>query len=113
MIIFCVIIIGVGVGGVFWIYQYLEKQLQGGFRLVVVVVQEVEMEIVKIVFDFNVKKICKQIIEDSQKKVVMIESGIGLGLGFFYNDKGDVIINVYVVEGFKEVMVCIFNYEEY
>ncbi|GAB1157802.1 hypothetical protein YWY31_38270 [Paenibacillus illinoisensis] len=112
-IISCAIIIGAGAGGVFWIHQHSEKQLQGGPRLAVVATQEAETKTAKTASDSNVKKTRKQIIEDSQKKVVTIESGIGLGSGFLYNDKGDVITNAHVVEGFKEVTVRTLNHEEY
>ncbi|MFK0522936.1 S1C family serine protease [Paenibacillus illinoisensis] len=112
-IISCAIIIGAGAGGVFWIHQHSEKQLQGGPRLAVVAAQEVETTTAKTASDSNVKKTRKQIIEDSQKKVVTIESGIGLGSGFLYNDKGDVITNAHVVEGSKEVTVRTLNHEEY
>ncbi|WP_433708009.1 S1C family serine protease [Paenibacillus illinoisensis] len=112
-IISCAIIIGAGAGGVFWIHQHSEKQLQGGPRLAVVAAQEAETATAKRASDSNVKKTRKQIIEDSQKKVVTIESGIGLGSGFLYNDKGDVITNAHVVEGSKEVTVRTLNHEEY
>lgn len=112
-IISCAIIIGAGAGGVFWIHQHSEKQLQGGPRLAVVAAQEEETKTAKTASDSNVKKTRKQIIEDSQKKVVTIESGIGLGSGFLYNDKGDVITNAHVVEGSKEVTVRTLNHEEY
>nr|WP_154892945.1 trypsin-like peptidase domain-containing protein [Paenibacillus xylanexedens] len=112
-IISCAIIIGAGAGGVFWIHQHSEKQLQGGPRLAVVAAQEAETNTAKTASDSNVKKTRKQIIEDSQKKVVTIESGIGLGSGFLYNDKGDVITNAHVVEGSKEVTVRTLNHEEY
>ncbi|MBY0216117.1 S1C family serine protease [Paenibacillus illinoisensis] len=112
-IISCAIIIGAGAGGVFWIHQHSEKQLQGGPRLAVVAAQEEETTTAKTASDSNVKKTRKQIIEDSQKKVVTIESGIGLGSGFLYNDKGDVITNAHVVEGSKEVTVRTLNHEEY
>lgn len=112
-IISCAIIIGAGAGGVFWIHQHSENQLQGGPRLAVVAAQEAETTTAKTASDSNVKKTRKQIIEDSQKKVVTIESGSGLGSGFLYNDKGDVITNAHVVEGSKEVTVRTLNHEEY
>ena len=86
-IISCAIIIGAGAGGVFWIHQHSEKQLQGGPRLAVVAAQEVETTTAKTASDSNVKKTRKQIIEDSQKKVVTIESGIGLGSGFLQRQR--------------------------
>lgn len=112
-IISCAIIIGAGAGGVFWIHQHSENQLKGGPRLAVVAAQEAETTTAKTASDSNVKKTRKEIIEDSQKKVVTIESGSGLGSGFLYNDKGDVITNAHVVEGSKEVTVRTLNHEEY
>ena len=59
------------------------------------------------------KKTRKQIIEESQKKVVTIESSSGLGSGFLYNDQGDVVTNAHVVEGSEEVTIRTLNHEEY
>ncbi|MEO2205489.1 trypsin-like peptidase domain-containing protein [Paenibacillus pabuli] len=112
-IISCAIIIGAGAGGVFWIHQHSENQLQGGPKLAVVAAQEAETTAAKTAPDPKVKKTRKQIIEESQKKVVTIESSGGLGSGFLYNDKGDVITNAHVVEGSKEVTVRTLNHEEY
>lgn len=51
----------------------------------------------------------KQIIRDTQKKVVLIEveneEESGLGSGFLYNDKGDIITNAHVVEGAKKIRI--------
>ncbi|MEZ2661413.1 S1C family serine protease [Aneurinibacillus aneurinilyticus] len=53
----------------------------------------------------------KQIIRDTQKKVVLIEveneEESGLGSGFLYNDKGDIITNAHVVEGAKKIRIKI------
>jgi serine protease Do len=51
----------------------------------------------------------KQIIRDTQKKVVLIEveneEGSGIGSGFLYNDKGDIITNAHVVKGATKIKV--------
>ncbi|WP_172253719.1 S1C family serine protease [Saccharibacillus deserti] len=48
----------------------------------------------------------KDIIAETQKKVVMIELDNGsLGSGFLYNEQGDVVTNAHVVEGARTVKV--------
>ncbi|OXM14042.1 S1C family serine protease [Paenibacillus herberti] len=47
----------------------------------------------------------KEIIFNTQKKVVTISSDSGLGSGFLYNDKGDVLTNAHVVAGSRTVRV--------
>lgn len=47
----------------------------------------------------------KDVIAETQKRVVMIELEDSLGSGFLYNDKGDVITNAHVVEGARKVKV--------
>jgi serine protease Do len=55
------------------------------------------------------KKDLKETIRENQKRVVSIEvtysDGIGIGSGFLYNDKGDVVTNAHVVAGAVNVKV--------
>ncbi|QNK56684.1 trypsin-like peptidase domain-containing protein [Paenibacillus sp. PAMC21692] len=54
----------------------------------------------------EVKKSLKDIIFETQKMVVMIETETGLqGSGFLYNLEGDLITNAHVVEGVSHVRV--------
>ncbi|MEK4109456.1 serine protease Do [Paenibacillus sp. DS2363] len=112
-IISSAIIIGAGAGGVFWIHQHSADQLQDGPRLAVVAAKETENAAATTASKQPVKKTRKQIIEESQKKVVTIESSSGLGSGFLYNDQGDVVTNAHVVEGANEVTIRTLNHEEY
>ncbi|NMI07001.1 trypsin-like serine protease [Paenibacillus sp. SZ31] len=107
------IIIGAGAGGVLWIHQHSADELEVGPRLAVVTAKEVVTPQAKSASKTIVKKTRKQIIEESQKKVVTIESSSGLGSGFLYNEQGDVVTNAHVVEGSKEVTIRTLNHEEY
>ena len=69
-IISSAIIIGAGAGGVFWIHQHSADQLQDGPRLAVVAAKETENAAATTASKQPVKKTRKQIIEESQKKVV-------------------------------------------
>lgn len=107
------IIIGGGAGGVFWIHQQAVDELAIAPKLAVASSKEVDKSTVANSSNPSNKKTRKQIIEDSQKKVVTIESSDGLGSGFLYNNKGDVITNAHVVEGSQKVTVRTLDHQEY
>lgn len=106
----CLILAGMGGGGAYMIHRSAENQLTGQPLLAV-------QAPVKAAAAANVKaqppKTRKAIIDDSQKRVVTIESGTGLGSGFLYNDQGDLLTNAHVVEGSSQVTVRTLNHEEY
>ncbi|MGN7456619.1 S1C family serine protease [Paenibacillus pasadenensis] len=47
----------------------------------------------------------KEVIFNTQKKVFTIQSDSGLGSGFLYNDRGDLLTNAHVVAGSRTVRV--------
>lgn len=53
----------------------------------------------------DTKQSVTQIIEESQKKVYTIFAGDSQGSGFLINDKGDVLTNAHVVEGYLEASI--------
>lgn len=58
------------------------------------------------------RKNVKEIIHDTQKLVVMIETENSLGSGFLYNKKGDIITNAHVVTGSSKVKIKMANYKQ-
>jgi len=112
-IISSAVIIGAGAAGVFYIHHISAQQLeQQKPRLAVVPVKE-EQDQVKKESTAAAPKTIKKIIEESQKKVVTIETGGGLGSGFLYNEQGDVVTNAHVVKGYTEVTIRTLNHEEF
>ncbi|OZB90127.1 S1C family serine protease [Paenibacillus sp. XY044] len=103
------IILGLGGGGTYFIHRTAENQL-GGQPLLAVQTPAKATAAAAVTKE---KKTRKEIIEDSQKRVVTIESGDGLGSGFLYNVQGDLLTNAHVVAGSEQVTVRTLNHEEY
>lgn len=102
-------ILGLGGGGTYFIHRTAENELGGAPLLAVQTAANAATAAVVP----KEKKTRKEIIEDSQKRVVTIESGDGLGSGFLYNDQGDLLTNAHVVTGSQQVTVRTLNHEEY
>lgn len=109
-VISSIMILGAGFGGAAWIHQHAEQQLEGKPRLAIAIELDTVASNVSVT---SVTKTRKEIIEESQKRVVTIETGDGLGSGFLFNDRGDLLTNAHVVAGWKEVTVTTLNHEEY
>lgn len=85
-----ILILGTGTAAGFAIREELPKQLKGAPLLAV----------------GEVKKSLKDIIFETQKLVVMLETDTGSqGSGFLYNLNGDLITNAHVVSGVRHVRV--------
>lgn len=85
-----VLIVGMGAAGGYTVREEVPKQLQGSPLLAV----------------GEVKKSLKDVIFETQKLVVMLETDSGSqGSGFLYNLEGDLITNAHVVAGARHVRV--------
>ncbi|OBZ15155.1 peptidase S1 [Bacillus sp. FJAT-27264] len=105
----CLVLVGLGGGGAYMIHRTAENQLTGQPLLAVQAPVKTTTETTKT----QPAKTRKAIIDDSQKLVVTIESGTGLGSGFLYNDQGDLLTNAHVVAGSSQVTIRTLNHEEY
>lgn len=103
-------ILSAGAVGAVWIHSYSEQQLVSG---PILAMSPAKVETGQSIAANVEPKTRKQIIEATQKRVVTIESGDGLGSGFLYNDQGDLLTNAHVVEGSLEVTIRTLNHEEY
>lgn len=84
------LIVGAGVASVYAVRQEVPRQLTGTPLLAI----------------GEVTKSLKDVIFETQKLVVMIETDSGMqGSGFLYNLKGDLITNAHVVAGVRHVKV--------
>lgn len=106
----CLIILSSGTGGAYLIHQSAESSLDGQPLLAAA---KSSAQDDKGAVKAAAPKTRKAIIEDSQKRVVTIESGDGLGSGFLYNKQGDLLTNAHVVSGSREVTVRTLNHKEY
>ncbi|WP_168121577.1 trypsin-like peptidase domain-containing protein [Paenibacillus sp. HB172176] len=89
-LILSLLILAGGTAAIFAIHQNVPKQLKGGPLLAV----------------GEKKKSLKDVIFETQKHVVMIETEDGTqGSGFLYNQQGDLITNAHVVAGVRHVLV--------
>jgi serine protease Do len=104
------LILGAGAYGGVYIHRNAEQQLDGGPLLASVQAQDTGAAEAAAA---SAPKTRKEIIEESQKKVVTIETGDGLGSGFLINDRGDLLTNAHVVEGWQEVTVKTLDHKEY
>lgn len=106
----CAVILGLGGGGAYFIHRLAEDQLDGQPLLAAAPATAQKTAAAS---KTPAKKTRKEIIEDTQKRVVTIESGDALGSGFLYNDQGDLLTNAHVVAGSGRVTVRTLNHEEY
>lgn len=105
-IIMSTLILGAGGYGIYAIQQTVPGQLQQPSAILaksaIGTLSETE------------EKLLKDVIQESQAKVVKIELANGaIGSGFLYNDLGDVITNAHVVSGVEDVFVITSDGQEF
>ena len=105
----CLTLLGLGGGGMYFIHTSTENQLNGQPLLAL----QTSTKNTTTITENKTQKTRKEIIEDSQKRVVTIESGNSLGSGFLYNKQGDLLTNAHVVDGTKQVTVRTLSKEEF
>ncbi|MBU9721574.1 MULTISPECIES: S1C family serine protease [Bacillaceae] len=93
------LLLGVGVYGFYFISEYVPGQLDTPSTIL-------DTDLEESVDDEAQQREITEVIHESQKLVVKIETPIGhLGSGFLYNDLGDIITNAHVVTGTENVTV--------
>ncbi|MCD8509722.1 MAG: S1C family serine protease [Bacillus sp. (in: Bacteria)] len=98
--IFSLLIVIVGVVGIFYVNNQVPEQLELSSTLLTSGENEGDAPVQ------DTPKGLSDVIDESQTRVVKIETKTGsIGSGFLYNDKGDIITNAHVVAGVKEVTV--------
>jgi serine protease Do len=100
------IIVGAGIVSVYFINKEVPNQLKAE-SAIAVVTEEMDDTTPEMT------KELKEIIRDVQKVVVKIEVPGGMGSGFLYNDKGDVITNAHVVSNVKDVRIITADSREF
>ncbi|MEL3970930.1 trypsin-like peptidase domain-containing protein [Rossellomorea oryzaecorticis] len=100
------IIVGAGMVSVYLINKEVPNQLKAESAIAVVTEEKADEKP-------EMTKELKEIIRDVQKVVVKIEVPGGMGSGFLYNDKGDVITNAHVVSNVKDVRIIAADSREF
>ncbi len=82
----------------YWINKEIPKQLKAQSAIAMVTSEKEDNKP-------EMTKELKEIIRDVQKVVVKIESTDGIGSGFLYNEKGDIVTNAHVVANTSDVKI--------